>query len=276
MKKEVKLTKKIFSLLSSAKFPRFLHQFGPKTYELAQHVFGLLVKEICQLSFRRVSRLLSLLGFEVPSYSALCKRRKKIPAKLWQDLLNLTAGVCSGEIAIDSTGLSLNNPSFHYIKRIDSPRPVKGFAKVSVAYDTKNRKFCSVMVRTKPRHDVMDVKYLLKRVKRLKIFRGDSAYDAEWIHEYCYERGCQTYIKPRVNVKRGRFRKLQMKNYSGEEYHKRNLVESAMRFKSKYGGDVKAKSCRGIVSEVYLRLIASNLGLRPKRLSTEPDKSKPL
>ena len=100
MKKEVKLTRKIFSLLRSVKCPRFLHQFGPKTYELAQHVFGLLVKEVCQMSFRRVSSLLSMLGFEVPSYSALCKRRKKIPAKLWQDLLNLTAGVCSGKIAV--------------------------------------------------------------------------------------------------------------------------------------------------------------------------------
>ena len=132
MKKEVKLTKKILSLLSSAKFPKFLHQFGPKTYELGQHVFGLLVKEVCQMSFRRVSNLLNSLGFDVPCYSALCKRRKKIPVKLWQDLLNLTAGVCSGEIAIDSTGLSMNNPSFHYIKRIDSPRPVKSYAKQAV------------------------------------------------------------------------------------------------------------------------------------------------
>ena len=262
MKKEVKLAKKIFSLLSSAKCPRFLHQFGPKTYELAQHVFGLLVKEVCQMSFRRVSNLLSMLWFDVPSYSALCKRRKKIPVKLWQDLLNLTAGVCSGEIAIDSTGLSLNNPSFHYIKRIDSPRPVRGYAKVSVAYDTEMRKFCSVRIRTKPRHDIMDVRYLLKRVKRLKNFYGDSAYDAEWLHEYCFELGVQTYIKPRVNVKRGRFRKLQMKNYCEKKYHNRNLVESAMRFKSKYGGSVRAKSYRGIVSEVYLRLIASNLRLK--------------
>ena len=189
MKKEVKLTKKIFSLLSSAKFPRFLHQFGPKTYELAQHVFGLLVKEICQMSFKRVSNLLKMLVFDVPSYSALCKLRKKIPVKLWKDLLNLTAGVCSGDIVIGSTGLSLNNPSFHYIKRIDSPRPVKSYTKVSVAFDTKEKKFCSVRIRTKPRHDIMDVRYLLKRVKRLKNFYGDSAYDAEWLHEYCFEQG---------------------------------------------------------------------------------------
>ena len=133
---------------------------------------------------------------------------------------------------------------------------------MSVAFDIKEKKFCSVRIRTKPRHDIMDVRYLLKRVKRLKNFYGDSAYDAEWLHEYCFELGCQTYIKPRVNVRRGRFRKLQMKNYCEKKYHNRNLVESAIRFKSKYGGSVRAKSCRGIVSEVYLRLIASNLRLK--------------
>jgi len=276
MVKEVKLVKKLYSLLNRASVPKFLHQFGPKTYKLAQHVFALLVKEVCQMSFRRVSNLLELLGFKVPTYSALCKRRKKIPSKIWQDLLNLTAGVCSGFIAIDSTGLSTNNPSFHYVKRINSPRPVKRYAKVSVAFDTKRKKFCAVKVRTKPRHDIMDVKYLLKKVKQLKTFYGDTAYDAEWLHEYCYERKCQTYIKPRVNVKRGWFRKKQMKNYDKKEYHQRSLVESAMRFKSKYGGSVKAKMPRNIQAEIYLRLIASNLMLNKQRLSTEPLKPKGL
>ena len=68
-------------------------------------------------------------------------------------------------------------------------------------------------------------------------------------------------IKPRVNVKRGQFRKKQMKSYSEEEYHQRNLVESAMRFKSKYGGNVRAKLPRNIQAEIYLLLIASSLCL---------------
>lgn len=269
MKKQTNLAKKIYSFLRARKYPRFLHHFGPKTYELAQHVFGLLFKEVAQMSFRRASNMLRMMGFKIPSYSALCKRRKKIPVKLWQELLNLTAGVCSGEIAIDSTGLTLTNPSFHYIKRIDGRNP-GAYAKVSIAFDTKKKKFCAVKVRTKLRHDIMDVKYLLKRVDRLTIFRGDSAYDAEWLHEYCYWKGCQTYIKPRINVKRGWCRKKQMKNYSKKKYHQRNLVESAMRFKSKYGGSVKAKLPRNIQAEIYLRLIANNLNLCNQRLSTNP------
>lgn len=261
MKKEKNLAKKIFSLLRARDYPRFLHHFGPKTYELYQHVFGLLIKEVTKMSFRRVSNFLQMLGFDVPSYSALCKRRKKIPVELWQKLLNLTAGVCSGDIAVDSTGLSMNNPSYHYVKRIDGKIP-KDFTKISIAYDTKNKKICAVKIGTNKRHDIKDVRYLLKRVKKLFNFYGDSAYDAEWLHEYCFEHGAQTYIKPRKNVKRGFFRKKQMKNYSEEKYHKRNLVESAMRFKSKYGGSVSAKLVKNINAEVYLKMIASNLMLK--------------
>lgn len=64
------------------------------------------------------------------------------------------------------------------------------------------------------------------------------------------------------NVKRGFFRKKQMKNYSEEKYYQRNLVESAMRFKSKYGGAVRTKGLRAIQAEIYLRMIASNLSLK--------------
>ena len=96
----------------------------------------------------------------------------------------------------------------------------------------------------------------------MKNFYGDSAYDAEWLHEYCYWKGCQTYIKPRKNTRRGWCRKKQMVNYTKEKYHQRNLVESAMRFKSKYGGSVRAKGLRAIQAEVYLRMIASNLMLK--------------
>jgi hypothetical protein len=52
--------------------------------------------------------------------------------------------------------------------------------------------------------------------------------------------------------------------HSSEKYHQRNLVESAMRFKSKYGVSVRAKGLRAIQAEIYLRMIASNLMLKVK------------
>ena len=116
MKKEVKLTRKINRLLKKIGCPRYLHHFGPKTYKFLQHALALLLKEVMQCSFRRISKLLSLLGSEVPTYSALCKSRKRIPFWIWNNLLKQTAGLSSGMIAVDGAGFSRTNPSFHYVR----------------------------------------------------------------------------------------------------------------------------------------------------------------
>lgn len=261
MKKEVKLTRKIDWLLKKLNCPRFLHHFGPKKYKFKQHAAALLLKEVCKMSFRRVSKLLSLLGIKVPSFSALCKMRKRIPHWIWEKLLRLTSGMRYEQVAIDGTGLSRTNPSHHYLKRIDGKK-VKRYAKLSALFDIKSKKFCALRVRTKPRHDIKDAKYLLKRVDIQKTLLGDTAYDAEWLHELCFEKGVQTQIKPRKNVKRGFYRRKQMKNYSEKEYHQRSLIESGFgSLKRKYGGSVSGKSIVSVKPEIYCRAIAHNLGL---------------
>jgi len=58
-----------------------------------------------------------MLGLAVLTYSALCKMRERMPLWIWNKLLTLTAGETSGIIAIDGTGFSRTNPSFHYLKR---------------------------------------------------------------------------------------------------------------------------------------------------------------
>ena len=91
---------------------------------------------------------------------------------------------------------------------------------------------------------------------------GDTAYDSEKLHEYCFEKGIQTQIKPRKNVRRGFYRKKQMKNYSEEEYHQRSLIESGFgSLKRKYGGYTLARDWKAIRTEAYLRAISHNLRL---------------
>ena len=202
-KREVNLVKKIKGILGKAGCPRFLHHFGPKKYEFKLHAVALLLKEVCKLSFRRVSKVLSMLDLAVPTYSALCKMRKRTPLWIWEKLLKLTAGVKYKQVAIDGTGFSRTNPSYHYVKRINRSKPVKSYAKLSALFDTKKRKFCALHIRTKPRHDIKDANYLLKRTEVQATLFGDTAYDAGWLHEYCFEKGIQPQIKPRKNVERG-------------------------------------------------------------------------
>lgn len=264
MKKENKLAIKIKRLLRRIGAPRFLHQFGPKTYELKQHLFALISMTIFRLSFRRASKLLEMFGFKVPTYSALCKSRKRIPTTLFQRMMALTAGATHTCVAVDSTGISRANPSDHYIKRIDRKKPIKSFIKQSSLFDVRRRTFIALRVRSRPRHDVKDAKYLLERADVQTTLLGDTAYDAEWLHEWCFEHGIQTQIKPRKNVKRGFYRRKQMKYYSEDVYHQRSLIESGQgAVKRKYGGYTLAKRIWATRAEAYLKATAFNLRLAP-------------
>ena len=262
MKKEEKLTRKIKRLLKRLGYPRWLHHFGPKKYELYQHILAFVIMATCRLSLRRVFKFLDMFGYKVPTFSALCKSRKRIPSTLFERALALTSGENHQFVAIDSTGISRTNPSHHYIKRIDRKKPVKSYVKQSTLFDVKQRTIMAIRVRSKPRHDIMDAEYLLKRAEIQTTLLGDTAYDSEQLHEYCWNKGIQTQIKPRKNVRKGFYRRKQMKNYSEEKYHQRSLIESGFgSLKRKYGGFTLAVDWKAIRNEAYCKAIAHNLRL---------------
>ena len=268
--KQTNLSIKIKRLLKQTKFPEYLHHYGPKKFKLQDHIEALLLMEICKSSLRRTEKISKLFGKNSPTYSALCRSRKKIPLELWQRLLRITAGLSTGEVAIDGTGFNKTNPSFHYLKRIDGRNP-KNFAKLSALMDLKTKKFLAMRIRTSPRHDMQDVKYLLKRCKAVKTFYGDKGYDTEWLHELCFWKGIKTIIKTRSNVRIRGFRKKQMKNYSDAQYAQRSLIECGFScIKRKYGGMVGAKKIQGLRTEIYCKGIAHNLNLCKIRFSTKP------
>ena len=120
MEKQTKLLIKIQLLLKQLNCREYLHHFGPKKFKLKHHFLALISMEAFQLSLRRVEKLLLTFGIIVPTYSALCRSRKRIPTAIFERLVNVTSGLNHEVVAIDSTGFSKTNPSFHYIKRIDS------------------------------------------------------------------------------------------------------------------------------------------------------------
>ena len=269
-RKEIKLVKKLSKLLKQLNCRNYLHHFGPKKFKFVYHALALLLKESLKCSFRRVESLLDMLDVRVPTYSALCKSRKRIPTTLWASLLKLTAGETSGITAIDGTGFSRTNPSFHYVKRIDGKNP-RGYAKLSALFDILKRKFLALRIRAKPRHDIKDVKPLLRQVKNIKSASMDSAYDAESVFEYCWDRNIRAIVKPKKNARKGFYRKKQRRNFTEEEYHRRSLIESGFgSLKRKYGGSVSAKRPKNLKAEIYCKAICHNLGLCWERFSTKP------
>lgn len=259
MEKEVKLVKKVKRLLRKAGLPRWLHRFGPKKYEFWHHALALLVKQECRLSYRRVSRLLSTLGFKVPTYSALAKMAKRLPSWLWQRLLAATVQPAV-LAAVDGTGLSRTSPSHYYLKRIDKLYPVKRFAKLSILADTRRKKVLALRFRAKPAHDIRDVKALLKLAPNVGKLVGDKAYDAEWLHELAFKLGITTVIPVRKGAFRGFYRHKMQSRFNKRTYNRRSIVESVFSaLKRKFGSSVSCRSARTQRAEVYCRAIMHNI-----------------
>ena len=119
MRQKEGLIKKVKHLLKKANMPRFLHYFGPKLYELWQHVFALFFKANCKLSYRRTTVILRDLGFKVATKSTLQRYASKLKLPFWMKIFNFTIEKSSSIFAIDGTGLEKTCVSKHYIKRID-------------------------------------------------------------------------------------------------------------------------------------------------------------
>ena len=261
MKKETKFVNKIKRLLKRLGFPRWLHHFGPKKYEFYEHICSLLIKIYCKFSYRRTVYFLDLLGFKCPSKSALQYNSKKLRKEFWNKILRATSGD-SYLVALDSTGFSRENPSYHYLKRIDGKMP-KIPIKLSCAFDTRKKKFCSANVRVLPAHDVKDAEMLIKK-SNPKIIVADKAYDSNKVHVLCNELGIKAHIPIREY---GRVRHFHMsarrkacKHFRKRTYHRRELIESGFSaLKRKFGISVSSKKASTIRSEVYGRLTCHNI-----------------
>lgn len=261
MKKETRLVNKVKCLLRRLGHPRWLHHYGPKTYEFYEHLSALLIRFFCRLSYRRTKQLLDLLGVRCPSKSSLQRTAKKLNQEFWQGVLRATSG-CAYLVAIDGTGFSRINPCYYYLKRIDGKMP-KIPVKLSAAFDTKKKKFCAAKIRVLAAHDIKDAKALLLQC-RPKVLVADKAYDARWIHELCRKFGIKPHIPVR-NWGKPRFRNMGLrmksaKKFNPRVYHRRELVESGFSaIKRKFGASVSSKTVRTIRTEVYGRLACHNL-----------------
>lgn len=257
MEKENKLVKKVKRLLRRLGRPRWLHHFGPKKYEFFQHLVALLFRHYCRLSYRRVKHLSDQLGLICPGKSALNVTSKNLDPSFWDKLLKATSGV-HYMIAIDSTGLSRTNPSYHYLRRIDGKMP-KVPIKLSTAFDTRKKKFCAAKIRVLPAHDIKDAKFLLKQSKP-KIVVADKGYSAEHLFQYAEENNIKLMIPEKNNAKRGFYRKKAKKQFRLKTYHRRALVESSnSSIKRCYGSSVSSKTVRAIRSEICGRLACHNI-----------------
>ena len=198
---------------------------------------------------------------------------KKIPTSIWQSLLKATIPSATYIGALDSTGFSRTNPSYHYLRRINGAIP-RVPVKLSALIDTKNKKFIDAVIRVLPAHDIRDAKKIIKRNKMKKMV-ADKAYDAEWLHELCIDNGIKAIIpirkwgKPRVGITRLRY--TSNNTFQTRTYHRRSIIESLFHaIKTTFGGYTNNKKSTTIKAEMYLRLLTYNLFLFTGLFRTDP------
>jgi len=262
MKGKKVLVQKVKHLLRKVGAPRFLHHFGPKLYELWQHVFALFVKEACRLSYRRTVAICRNLGYIVASKSTLQRYAWKLGLPFWQNLLSKTVGRINAYASIDGTGFERTSASWHYIKRIDGKTPRIGY-KLSMLSTTKHKIIC-LRLRAKPAHDVKDIKYLLGKAKQCpSTLLMDKGYDAEWIHKFCKEKGIRTIIPVRKGIAKGSHRKKLQQKFPKKLYNKRSNIESTFHaLKTKYGASLRSKKIQTARTQIHIRAILHNTALK--------------
>jgi transposase len=264
MEKEKRLENKVKHLLRQAGLPRYLHRLGPKKFLLWQLCLGLLIKEVFRLSYRRAMKFLEEFYGIKPHWTTLQKFRKRIPLAIWQTLLKCTNNNSIAVAAIDGTSMQRHNPSMHYLKRIDRTNRISVPVYINSMVDVMRRKFVSVRHHTKKSGEAPDVYYFLKRCPwEIGLAVLDKLYDSEKLHRTFRERGTYSIIPVKKNWAEGQLRKQLKECFDYAVYWQRNIVESLFSaLKRLFGNHLSGLTARTQRAEIYMRMIAYNLGAR--------------
>ena len=265
MEKKERLDSKIHRLFRHAGHPRWAHRMGPKKFQTWVLCLGLVIKQVYQLSYRRSMRFLDEYFSIGIHWTTLQKAAKRLPKRLWQSLL---AATITAEViplaAADGTGLSRNNASEYYVRRIDRKQPIHKATQVIALVDVEQRKFIAGNLWTHAQGETRRIPQLHTKCKvKPEVLLMDKGFDAEWLHQWLNEHGTFSVAPARKNCRRGNHRKLMRDCMDWTLYWQRNIVESLFSaLKRLFGSTLRCNHIKTQTAELFCRLIAYNIGYR--------------
>lgn len=262
MKREKRLVNKIRRLVRQAGLPRFLHRFGPKKFLLWKLSLGLLIKEVFRLSYRRAMNFLDeFYGIKL-HWTTLQKFRKRVPLSIWQTLLKSANGFPIAIAAIDGTSLQRSNPSMHYLKRIDRENRISVPVYINAMVDVVRRKFVAARHHATKCGEISDAYYLYNQSpEEIDLVLMDKLYDSEKLHRFFRENGTYSVIPVKKNWAKGQYRKQLKDCFDYGLYWQRNIIESLFSaLKRLFGNNLSSLTAKTQRAEIYMRMIAYNLG----------------
>lgn len=195
-------------------------------------------------------------------WTTLQKFRKRVSLSIWQILLKCTVTNTIAIGAIDGTSMQRHNPSTHYLKRIDREKNISVPIYLNVMIDVLKRKFVALRHHAKKNGEVRDVPYLVEQSpSEIELVIMDKLYDSEKLHRFFRERGTYSVAPVKKNWAKGQYRKQLRDCFDYCLYWQRNLIESLFSaLKRLFGNHLRGLTARTQRAEIYMRLIAYNLG----------------
>ncbi|MBS3112799.1 IS5 family transposase [Candidatus Woesearchaeota archaeon] len=268
-----------YELFKIAELPLYASKFSNKLYSQFQHLFMLIYKQFRRFTYEELltdiasnKEFKAYLGMnKIPHYTTLIKFAQRLPCKIFDKLVLAFKGLIPDpkKVAIDGTGISLDNASLHYCKRIGKPAKKRPFMKTTFIVDIENYFILLVKMRKRARHDTKDAKPMIKKLAEHynpEILYGDRGYDFEEIFELCFEtlNAYPLILQKNLNVPKwrrsGRYRKETYDVFDYGEYLQRNKIETLnSMIKRRFGSNVKSHKDKLQRVDIYSRVIAFNI-----------------
>ncbi len=268
-----------YELFQIAELPLYSSKFSKKKFSQFQHLFLHVYKQFRKFTYEELltdlagnTDLRTYLGLnKLPHYTTLIKFAGRLPCKILDKLVLAFKHLIPKpkKVAIDATGISLDNASTHYCKRIGKTFKKRPFMKTSFVVDIENYFILLVKMRKKTRHDTVDAKPLIKKLAKHyepEVFYADRGYDDNNIFKLCFEKlkAYPLILQRRLDVpkhrRKGTYRKQTFDVFDYGEYLQRNKIETLnSMIKRRFNSNVKSRTDKLQKVEILTRVIAYNI-----------------
>ena len=268
-----------YELFQIAELPLYSSKFSKRKFSQFQHLFLLVYKQFRKFTYEELLtdlasnlNLRTYLGLnKLPHYTTLIHFAKRMPLIILDKLLLAFKHLIPApkKVAIDATGITLDNASPHYCKRIGLKTKKRPFMKTTFVVDIERYFILLCKTRKKARHDTKDAKPAIKKLaKHYKpnIFYADRGYDDNNVFELVFEKlkAYPLIFQKNQHVPKhrrtGRYRKQTFDVFDYGEYLQRNKIETCnSMFKKRFNSHVKSRNCKLQKFEIITRVIAYNI-----------------
>ena len=268
-----------YELFKLVEIKLYSHKFSKKTFTQYQLLYLLVYKQYRKFTYEELltdlaanPSLRAYLGLnKLPHYTTLIHFAKRLPMLVLDKLVLAFKNFIPEpkKVAIDATGISLDNASPHYCKRIGLRTKKRPFMKTTFLVDIEAYIILLCKMRKKPRHDTKDAKtQIIKLSKHYKpeILYADRGYDSNNIFKLCFEKlkAYPLILQKNLHVpkhkKSGEYRKITCDVFDYGEYLQRNKIETLnSMIKRRFGSNVKSRTDKLQRVEILTRVIAYNI-----------------